>query len=90
MESAIGATIIPFSSPVGPAFNEVSSPLDPFLHFLPDAMLQDICLQTNMYAKEVMGVEKYEVWKEVSVEEIKAYLGFSILMGLVQMPALDD
>ena len=43
-----------------------------------------------MYAKEVMGVERYDTWKEVSVEELKAYLGFSILMGLVQMPALDD
>ena len=37
-----------------------------------------------------MGEEKYQQWTELCVEELKAYLGFCIVMGLVQMPAIDD
>ena len=47
-------------------------------------------MQTNLYAKQVMGEEKYEDWEKVGVQELKAYIGFSILMGLVQLPAIDD
>ena len=45
--------------------------------------------QNNMYAQQVL-VEKYEDFQEVSVEEMKAYFGFMILMGLVSLLALDD
>ena len=37
-----------------------------------------------------MGPAKYDEWVEVSVLELTAYLGFSILMGIVKLPALDD
>ena len=37
-----------------------------------------------------MGPAKYADWVEVSVPELKAYLGFSILMGIVKLPALED
>ena len=47
-------------------------------------------MQTNLYAKQVMGEEKYEDWEKVGVQELKAYIGFSILMGLVQLPAIED
>ena len=83
-------TIVPFSSEVGPTFDVSQSPLEVFLHFWPDHFLQQICTQTNLYAKQVMGPAKYADWVELSVPELKAYLGFSILMGIVRLPALDD
>ena len=45
--------------------------------------------QTNLYAKQVLG-EKYAQFQAVTVEEFLAYLGFCILMGLVQLPELED
>ena len=45
--------------------------------------------QTNQYAEEVLG-EKYSSWKAVSAEEVHAFLEFSILMGVVSLPSLDD
>ena len=46
--------------------------------------------QTNLNAKEVMGGEKYDAWDKVTTEELKAYLGFCILMGINRLPALDN
>ena len=46
--------------------------------------------QSNEYAKLVMGAEKYEKWAKMTVEELKAFLGFSILMGVNHLPSLND
>ena len=83
-------TIPLFSSPVGPTVDIPESPIDTFdLMFMPD-LLDDMVQQTNLYAKEVMGEEKYSAWNKVTSEELRAYLGFSILMGINHLPALDD
>lgn len=37
-----------------------------------------------------MGEEKFQVCQQVSVEEIMAYMGFMILMGIVKLPSLSD
>ena len=42
--------------------------------------------QTNLYARQVIGEEKYAQFEIVSVEE---FLGFCVLMGLVHLPAVD-
>ena len=83
-------TVVPFTSSVGPTFQVEDSPIHVFQHFLPDQFLQNVCVQTNLYAEQVMGPAKYLVWKEVNVTEMKAYIGFSILMGLVRLPAIED
>ena len=36
-----------------------------------------------------MGPEKFAVWEQVTVTELKAYLGFMILMGHEQSPGVD-
>ena len=83
-------TIMPFTSSVGPKVTIPDSPSDIFqLMFTPDP-LQSIVEQSNFYAKEVMGEDKYGVWVKITTEELKAYLGFCILMGINQLPALDD
>ena len=36
-------------------------------------------MQSNLYAKEVMGEEKYSRWTQITREELQAYIGFCIL-----------
>ena len=43
-----------------------------------------------MYVKEVMEPAKYNAWVEITLAELKGYIGFCILMGLVQLPELSD
>ena len=37
-----------------------------------------------------MGAEKYQSWRQITVEDVKAFLGFSILMGINVLPSIDD
>ena len=37
-----------------------------------------------------MGREKYSDWEKITGMELRAYLGFSILMGMVHLPAVED
>ena len=37
-----------------------------------------------------MGQEKYQSWPKITVEELKAFLGFSVLMSINSLPALKD
>ena len=37
-----------------------------------------------------MGLEKYEKWNKVTVDELCAYMGFMLLMGIVHLPSLYD
>ena len=82
-------TITPFTSPVGPKVAIPESPSDIFQLMFTPALLDSIVEQSNLYAKEVMG-EKYSSWVKITSEELKAYLGFCILMGINHLPALDD
>ena len=46
--------------------------------------------ETNRYALQVMGDERYREWKKIDREELAAFLGFSILMGINGLPSVDD
>ena len=37
-----------------------------------------------------MMEERYSQWQIITIEELQAYMGFMILMGIVRLPALDD
>ena len=60
-----------------------------FLFFIP-TLLELIVEQTNKYAAECMGLEKYEKWNKVTVDELCAYMGFMLFMGIVHLPSLYD
>ena len=82
--------IQPFTSPTGPIEDISTSPIEVFdLFFTPDLM-DEIVKQSNTYAKTVMGPEKYDKWTNITVDELKAFLGFSILMGINHLPSLND
>ena len=37
-----------------------------------------------------MGSERFATWTKITADEMKAFLGFSILMGINQLPAVKD
>ena len=37
-----------------------------------------------------MAKEKYDQWEPITVTELSAYLGFTILMGVVDLLAIDE
>ncbi len=43
-----------------------------------------------MYAMEVMDEEKVEKWNPITTQDLEAYFGFTILMGINSLPALED
>ena len=79
-----------FNSHVGPTLTIPGSPLEVFKLFFTTELLQMIVLESNRYAREVMGDRKYETWSEMRVDDISAFLGFSILMGINILPSMDD
>ena len=58
--------------------------------FFTDDLMKLMVTESNTYAEEVMGNEKFATWTKITVDEMKAFLGFSILMGLNQLPAVKD
>ena len=52
--------------------------------------MERIVKESNVYTKIAMGDEKYDKWSKITVEELKAFLGFSVLMGINHLPSLND
>ena len=65
-------TITPFSAPVGPTVAIPESPLDTFKLMFTTDLQDEIVKQSNLYAKEVMGEEKYSRWTQITREELQA------------------
>ena len=82
--------VLEFLEDVGPTFNVGASVEETLGHLLPDAVLEDVVKQSNMYAQEVMEPEKFSAWIHITLQEFKAYIGFCILMGLVRLPEISD
>ena len=80
----------PFVSPVGPKVPMPNCSREIFELVFTTTLMKMMRDQSNKYARGVMGNEKYQSWQGISVEELRAYLGFSILMGIVSLPSLDD
>ena len=53
-------------------------------------ILQHIVNETNRYALKCMGEALYNNWVEITVEELEAFFGIMILMGLVRLPSIRD
>ena len=52
--------------------------------------MRNIVEESNRYARQVMGDEKYEKWTTITESELRAYFGFCMLMGIVSIPEIDD
>ena len=79
-----------FKETPGPKVPLPGTAKDIFFPFFTPSLLELIVEQTNKYALECMGQEKFEKWDKVTVEELCAYMGFMLLMGIVHLPSLYD
>ena len=66
------------------------SPLEVFELFFSADLQEKIADESNRYAKQVMGDVQYSSWTNITREELKAFIGFSILMGINRLPSIDD
>ena len=64
------------------------NPLDLFSHFFTPDVIAGIVRETNRYAAQCLQ-QSDTIW-ETDVEEMRAYLGFYILMGMVREPEIRD
>ena len=49
-----------------------------------------IVTETNHYASFCMGDDKYQKMEKISLDDMHAYFGIMIIMGLTKLPALGD
>ena len=74
----------------GPTVNISQSLLEVFELFFSDDLLDIIVEESNRYVAQVMGDEHNREWNKITHEEVKAFFGFSILMGIDHLPSVDD
>ena len=79
-----------FNSSVGPTVPVPEKASEVFELMFTPSFMDTVVEQSNLYAKQVMGEEKYAAWEKITREELRAYIGFCILMGISHLPALDD
>ena len=89
-EKLTGISISPFTEACGPKVPIPSSVLGIFSLFFTSQILEYIVAQSNQFALECMGGEKFASWTKITVEELQAYMGFILLMGLVKLPSIYD
>ena len=89
-------TATPFSAPPftvagGPStiLHSDATPLDFFMLVFDDDIFQLLVDQTNLYASQHPPSDRYP-WEDTCVSEMKLFLGIIIMMGLVQLPQMED
>ena len=80
----------PFTAPTGQTLTLPTCPITTFLLFFTESLFELIAVETNRYAQTCMGEEEYTKWTNVTIDELKAYIGFKILMGIIRLPSLYD
>ncbi len=89
-EKLVSHPIKPFSGTAGPTVPIPESPLDIWRLLYTSDLIDTIVEESNRYAAEVMGPEKLAKWRPITVRDHEAFLGFTILMGLVSHPSVPD
>ena len=80
--------VSPFVEPVGPAFQLPSTVLGMFRLFLTTSLVATIVEQTNIYARQILGDEVETKWADVTSEDLWAFFGFALLMGINRLPQI--
>ena len=78
----------PCTQPVGPTVPVSQDPLEMFSLFFDDEVVGLITQETNRYAQQVLAGSG-KTW-ETNPQEIRAYTGFRILMGITRKPEIRD
>ena len=83
-----GVHVQPFDQHVGPTVTMPDTPLDTFSLFFTPAIIDLLVRETNRYTAQCLESSDKE-WS-MNAAEMRAYLGFCILMGIVRGPAIRD
>ena len=69
---------------------EGTSALDFFLLFVDNRMMNNMVRETNRYALQTLEMQNKDpsLWKEVTLQELKAFLGLLIAMSIHRLPSL--
>ena len=82
--------IQPFECLVGPNTLIPDNPLDIFQQFFTDEILEVIVHASNQYAGSTMPADRFSKWAKNTFDDLKAYLGFQILMSINRLPSFAD
>ena len=67
------------------------SPLDFFFLFFSYEMFKNIADQTNLYQVQLTNLKPSPmIWMATTAEEIMAFIGVNIAMGIANLPEMDD
>ena len=81
-------SVIPCTEFVGPKVPLPHTFLDIFRLLFTTSLLELITQQTNLYAKHCLSDDNYEKFVPITTNELEAFLGFMILMGINQLPSI--
>ena len=88
MSESTPVCVRPFTEDAGPTLSLPQSPVDIFGLFFTSEVLHLMVTETNRYARQCLeGSDRN--WS-TDENEIRAYLGFCILMGIVREPEIRD
>ena len=83
-----------FSQAVGPTtiLPVGALALDFFLLFMSNRILQNILRETNRYAIQTLQGKNKDptTWKQLSMEDLKAFFGLLVAMSIHKLPCLRD
>ena len=80
----------PFTQPTGLAVNVPNDPADLFSLFFTPEIVHSIVEETNRYAAQCLAAAGKSTTWTTDEQEIRAYFGFYILMGMVKEPKIRD
>ena len=83
-------TVKDFTGTAGPKVAISNVPLYLFSLFFTDAIIGSIVRETNRYAGQVLAAKGSSKQWKTTAEEVRAYFGFCILMGVCKLPELRD
>ena len=86
--------VSPFVREVGPTFTVPEDPMSIFLALFTTELLNRVTAETNRFASMCLSASQQEVgspsaWA-TTAEEMKAFLGFLVLIGIQKLPGLYD
>ncbi len=67
-----------------------TNPAEIFGLFFTDELLEQIVASSNLYASQTQTASQAISWRKITKKELKAYIGFCILMGVAKLPSIAD
>ena len=83
-------SVVPCTIPVGPQVCTSRDPLEMFSQYFDDELLSDIVRETNRFAAQCLAAANSDATWETDLAEIRAYLGFMVVMGINRLPEIRD